>query len=180
MEKQRERQEKGLETLTATADFVGAMGAVFDQVAQSIEEEGKNADGWRKAQGLAMGIMYTIKAIAAAAEMGMAIASQNYAGAIAAGSSIVTFGLAAAMSYSKLAQTGGGGAPAAAATGRFTPSALPSASGEAPGSGEINVKLYSLGFGDSDVAASMEKANWNMLRSGRVARRPGRSVGFSG
>jgi len=152
----------------AASGAVNAMGQIFGMIAQAQDAESEAADQWRKAQGVAMGIMYGIKAGAEVAEAVASFASQNYpAGAL----HVISAGLFTAQSvaaFSQLAQSGGGAATTtgAAAAPTFRPAEPEKVARSADDGGRTIIieKNYYLSEGLAELGAVVESSSYEMGR----------------
>ena len=180
-EAEQELHRERMASLQTTASAASAMGQIFGMIADAQEKESKAADGWRKAQGVAMGVMYGIKAGAEVAEAVASFASQNYPGGAM---HLVSAGLFTAQSiaaFTELAQTGGGGSStsAGAATGAAArPTVEPVAA--PPGTtGGGTYNYFSFGRDYGGMGRVMADAQWMRERTGQSS--PGPSgVGIEG
>jgi hypothetical protein len=179
-EAQRRRYQTSIENIGAMGEFAAGVGQIFGDIAAQQEAQGKNADGWRKAQGTAMGVMYAIKAIAAGAEAVGMFAEQNYVGGALKVVEAAQMGIASGYAFSRLAESGGGGMAAQSSAGSFVAARPDRLSQGEKVAGPTTMNIYALGSGNSEVAEAMSRANYDLARSGRVARVPGRSVGYQG
>lgn len=180
-EQEEERWDRAISNLHALADISSTLGDIFGQIADEQEAAGRASDGWRKAQGIAKGTYYAAEAVATAAEAVRHFASHEYASGALAVVSAAQYGVASGYMFSKVAQSGSAGlsAPQASA-GSFVasrPERLAAPSQKREGD---TVNVYSLGSSNSDVAAAMERARYDLVRSGRTPVRPGASVGYLG
>ncbi len=176
------RNQRLMQNLQGFAAAAEGISGIFDTIAAAEEERGKNADGWRKAKGVAKGILYQLEAVAAAAQGALDIGESNYGGAASAFVAAAGFEAASIMAFRDLARTGGGGGGARTTAGSYTPttpSRINTGGGEASGEPE-RVTVIGLGTTDADVAAAIVRANSAMLRAGKVPLRPGSGVGYQG
>ena len=175
------RRDRIRKTFSDISGIASGLGTIFEQIADSEEERGKKADGWRKAVGVANGILSAIKAVEAAGAMGLAIAESNYLGAAAAAESIITYGLASGYYFSKLAGTGGGaGVSVPSSAGTFTPTQPQAAAPSETATDDRPIVVLGIGNTDAGVAAAMARANEQLLRSGRTPLRGSTGVGYQG
>ncbi len=179
---QEERFQKAQDSIGQIGQAVSALGDIFQMIADNQEEGSKKADAWRKVVGVAKGTYYAIEAIAAAAEAAKQGASQNYAGMALGIISAAKYAVASGYMFSKVAQTGGGGTVAESSAGVFTPSQPDRVNREETEDAELGRPITVIGLGNSDagVAASMARANKELIRSGRPTLTSGAGVGFSG
>lgn len=170
------RQKQNIANYAQSASVIGN---IFGQIAATQEKAGKAADGWRKAQGVALGIFHTIKAIGAGADAAAAAAKFNFPGMALHIVSAAQHGIAAAMAFSQLAQSGGGGtAKAAASAGGFRPStSRPTGGRTADDQGNV-VNVYSWGRSAADAGRIIQESQYDLERSGKAVRVP-RGVGFA-
>lgn len=181
-EDERARNESMMRNLDGFAQATDGIAGIFDRIADSEEERGRKSDGWRKAQGVAKGILYQLEAVAAGAQAAMDIAESNYGGAAAAIVAAAGYEAASIMAFRDLAQSSGGGGGARVSAGSYvptTPSRVSSASDRSDERPE-RVTVIGLGTTDADVAASIVRANYSLLRSGRAPLTPGSGVGYQG
>lgn len=166
--------ERLMNNFELAAGFVSEMGAIFGAIADAEERAGRSGDAWRKAQGVAMGIMYAIKAGAEFAQATADIASQNYlagAGHIAAG---VQFGVQSGLSFSQLAQSGGGGLAAPQkSSGSYVPaeSSRVSSGGERSQGGNT-YNYFSWGRSPAEFGRIVAEAPWQAEQAGLRASTP--------
>jgi hypothetical protein len=180
-QKDEERRKRVSDTFQGLTGIAAGLGDILETVASNQDEQSKKADSWRKAVGIAKGTLYAIEAVAAAAQMGMAIAEQNYLGAVAAGEAMVNYGIASGYMFSKLAGSGGGGVAApTSSAGTFTPTRPQTETPTQTVTDERPIVVLGLGNTDAGVAAAMARANEQLVRSGRTPLRGSTGVGYQG
>jgi hypothetical protein len=107
-------------------------------------------------------------------------AEQNYVGGALKVVEAAQMGIASGYAFSRLAESGGGGMAAQSSAGSFVAARPDRMSRGEQVAGPTTMNIYALGSGNSEVAEAMSRANYDLARSGRVARVPGRSVGYQG
>ena len=171
LEKTRQQREESIAYAAAT---VNSFAQMFDLIASTQEKAGNAADGWRKAQGVALGIYEAVLAVGEGAKMLGAIATLNPA-AIFHAAAMVQHGVASGMAFSQLAQTGGGATQAAAASaggGGFRPSMPQMPEGGSGEGGGNTINIYSWGRTQAAAGRVMAEADWERQRAGHPVRIP--------
>ena len=170
-----QRIEQNIQGLSSVA---GSIGQIFGQIAEAEERAGKAADGWRKAQGVALGIYHTVMAVGEAAK---SIGSYgDPVGMVMHAISAVQHGVAAGLAFSQLAQTGGGGVAAkpTSTAGTFRPARSKPERGRPVSEGGRTINLYSWGRSSAEAGRVIAEADWELQRKGLPVQTP-RGIGFA-
>jgi len=179
---QREAEEKGAARMQQTIQDLdttaGSIAGIFGQIAEAEEKAGRAADGWRVAEGVALGIYHTVKSLGEGAEAFASFASQRYDAGVMHAIAQTSHAVAAGIAFSQLAQTGGGGSAAATAKpSSFRPaSTRPEATGGMGDAGNT-VNIYSWGRSQADAGRVVAEADWARVHKGAPLRIP-RGIGF--
>lgn len=166
--------------IESSADVANSLAGIFGMLADAEAEGSENADSWRKAQGVALGIYETIMAVS---EVAKAIgAAPDPFGIAVHAASAAMHGVAAGLAFTQLAQTGGGGASSAsAATSKaaaFRPAASrPHATGGMSEAGNT-INVYSWGRSQADAGRVIAEQDWQRVHKGAPVRVP-RGIGFA-